>query len=94
MQINGVEVTIKNVPHVSKEEVLGYIAMLTNEHGGVKPKELVIDLDENGDVVLDYLVEMPPFERIRRITGYLVGGMNRWNNAKRAEEHDRVKHGV
>lgn len=32
------------------------------------------------------------FERIRRITGYLVGTMDRWNNAKRAEEHDRVKH--
>lgn len=32
------------------------------------------------------------FERIRRITGYLVGTMDRWNNAKRAEEKDRVKH--
>ncbi len=34
------------------------------------------------------------FERIRRITGYLVGTLNRFNNAKRAEEHDRVKHGM
>ena len=33
------------------------------------------------------------FERIRRITGYLVGDLNRFNNAKRAEERDRVKHG-
>lgn len=32
------------------------------------------------------------FERIRRITGYLVGTIDRWNNAKRAEEQDRVKH--
>lgn len=32
------------------------------------------------------------FERIRRITGYLVGTLARFNNAKRAEEHDRVKH--
>ena len=32
------------------------------------------------------------FERIRRITGYLVGTLDRFNNAKRAEEHDRVKH--
>ena len=32
------------------------------------------------------------FERIRRITGYLVGTMDRWNDAKRAEEHDRIKH--
>lgn len=32
------------------------------------------------------------FERIRRVTGYLTGSLDRWNNAKRAEEHDRVKH--
>ena len=34
------------------------------------------------------------FERIRRITGYLVGTTDRFNNAKRAEEHERVKHGM
>lgn len=34
------------------------------------------------------------FERIRRITGYLVGTTERFNNAKRAEEKDRVKHGI
>ena len=32
------------------------------------------------------------FERIRRITGYFVGTVDRFNNGKRAEEHDRVKH--
>lgn len=35
-----------------------------------------------------------PFERIRRITGYLVGTLDKWNNAKRAEERDRVRHNV
>ena len=34
------------------------------------------------------------FERIRRITGYLVGTLDRFNDAKRAEEHDRIKHGM
>lgn len=34
------------------------------------------------------------FERIRRITGYIVGTMDKWNDAKKAEERDRVKHGV
>lgn len=34
------------------------------------------------------------FERIRRITGYLVGTVDRFNNGKRAEERDRVKHGT
>ena len=42
---------------------------------------------ENGMVGKDV-----KFERIRRITGYLVGTVNRFNDAKRAEEHDRVKH--
>lgn len=41
-----------------------------------------------------YTTEEIPFERIRRITGYLVGDLNRFNDAKRAEVADRVKHGV
>ena len=32
------------------------------------------------------------FERIRRVTGYLSGDVSRFNNGKRAEEKDRVKH--
>ena len=40
------------------------------------------------------LVQGVGFERIRRITGYLVGTMDKWNDAKRAEERDRVKHGL
>lgn len=35
-----------------------------------------------------------PFERLRRITGYLVGTIDRWNNGKLAELKDRVKHGT
>lgn len=35
-----------------------------------------------------------PFERIRRITGYLVGTLDRFNDGKKAEEHDRVKHAM
>lgn len=34
------------------------------------------------------------FERIRRITGYITGSLYTWNNAKKAEEKDRVKHGM
>lgn len=35
-----------------------------------------------------------PIERIRRITGYLTGTLDRFNNAKKAEENDRVKHSL
>ena len=34
------------------------------------------------------------FQRIRRITGYLTGDLTTWNDAKKAEERDRVKHGM
>ena len=34
------------------------------------------------------------FQRIRRITGYLVGTLDKWNDAKKAEEKDRVKHEI
>jgi anaerobic ribonucleoside-triphosphate reductase len=34
------------------------------------------------------------FERVRRITGYLVGTMDKWCDSKKAEERDRVKHSV
>ena len=44
---------------------------------------------ENGMVGADV-----KFDRIRRITGYLVGTTDRFNNAKRAEERDRVKHSL
>lgn len=38
------------------------------------------------------VVEGVKFKRIRRISGYLVGTLDRWNDAKKAEERDRVKH--
>lgn len=53
-----------------------------------------ITLLEDGTVQLDYHMKAVPFERIRRITGYLVGTVSRWNDAKQAEEKDRVKHSV
>lgn len=46
------------------------------------------------EIDLEYVYREKPFHRLRRITGYLVGNLNRWNNGKRAEERDRVKHGT
>ena len=46
------------------------------------------------DIELTYFEPKEGFERIRRITGYLVGTLDRFNDAKKAEEHDRVKHAV
>jgi hypothetical protein len=48
--------------------------------------------EDSDDVDIDYAVQGTKFERIRRITGYLTGTVDRWNNGKRAELKDRVKH--
>ena len=54
-----------------------------------------IDIKIDGEFVdLTYHWSPVPFERIRRITGYLVGTLDRFNNGKRAEERDRVKHSL
>lgn len=53
-----------------------------------------VDWNADGMLKAEYVATPPKFERIRRITGYLVGTMDRWNDAKRHEEAERVKHGV
>lgn len=47
---------------------------------------------EDGFLCARFLKTHERFERIRRITGYLTGTLDKWNDAKRAEERDRVKH--
>lgn len=74
------------------EEANAYVEYLEKKHNR-KLKSLDINIDgEFAD--LNYEFEPLPFERIRRITGYLVGTLDKWNNGKRAEEADRVKHGT
>ena len=51
-------------------------------------------MDEDGFLCARFLKTHERFERIRRITGYLTGTLDKWNNAKRAEERDRVKHAL
>jgi hypothetical protein len=49
---------------------------------------------EDGFLCARFVKTHEHFERIRRITGYLTGTLEKWNNAKRAEERDRVKHAL
>ena len=78
MKENGIGYGAVNHP-VDRDPCCGYNGIIDNECPKCHRHE-----EEEG----------PKFERIRRITGYLVGTMDRWNDAKRAEESDRVKHGV
>lgn len=78
-----------DVPEKEKQAYVDYLEKKYNR----KLKSLEITID--GDYAdLNYEFEPAPFERIRRITGYLVGTMDHWNNSKAAEEADRVKHSL
>lgn len=75
-----------------QQEIDAYIERAREKYGKTP---LGIDIKVDGEFVeLSYDFGDVPFQRIRRITGYLVGTLDRFNNAKRAEEHDRVKHAV
>lgn len=91
MLVNGINVTVSGIQDMSEQEIVSYIDMLQDENDE-ELESLSISPAENGEINLDYVLQPAKFERIRRITGYLVGTIDRWNNAKRSEEHDRVKH--
>jgi hypothetical protein len=77
---------------VPEQEQRAYADYVKSRNPDKIIEELEIHLD--GDFVdLKYKYDSVPFERIRRITGYLVGTLDRFNNAKREEVQDRVKHG-
>ncbi len=78
---------------MTEEEIKAYVDHVQAKNPQRKLKSLNIDMD--GEFVnLNYTFEEVPFQHIRRITGYLVGDMSHWNNAKSAEEKDRVKHSL
>lgn len=74
------------------KEAQAYVEYLENKYNR---KLETLDVTIDGDYAdLNYTFANVPFERIRRITGYLVGTMDQWNDAKAAEEADRVKHSL
>ena len=76
------------------KEIDAYIKMAQDKYSD-KLIGLKIEVENEEEVTLTYILKNDvPFERIRRITGYLVGTLDKWNDAKRAEERDRVKHNV
>ena len=76
---------------LSEKEKATYLKRAQEKFGDT-PSRIDAKIDGE-DVELSYHFPQQGFDRIRRITGYLVGTLDRFNDAKRAEEHDRVKHG-
>ena len=85
---------IHNPDNIPEEIVQAAIAMMEQE-AGRRVVEISIRRTENPDEYgITPAFERVPFQRIRRITGYLVGDLGRFNDAKRFEVMDRVKHGM
>lgn len=82
--INNVAVEVKN-GEMDEEEIIAYIKYLEKKFPDETLKSLSIKIDGD-EVDLDYTFYPLGFERIRRITGYLVGTLDRFNDAKTAEE--------
>ena len=89
MVINGVE--IENSRLLTEPEILECIAQAEAKANAPIARIRLTKLKDGG-VRVDYITFTRKFERIRRITEYLVGTIDRWNNAKRTEESERVKH--
>lgn len=90
--INGVVVTVLNGA-ISEDEALAYVERGVELYGkGLNEIIATLDPTDPEMIDLEYKWCNHPFHRLRRITGYLVGTLGRWNNGKRAEERDRVKH--
>ena len=85
------EVRVSN-GNITEQEKQAYISWAMEKYG-VEPVSIDIEFDGEFANVHTNLGKKP-FERIRRITGYLVGTLDRFNDAKRAEESQRVKHAV
>ena len=97
VMIAGVHIIIDpKLTDVTYNEAVNYIELCEKQKGNKSDKitEIVLKPEPDDNISIDWTVKPLPFDRIRRITGYLVGDLNRWNNAKRQEEHDRVKHGI
>lgn len=89
----SVEYSSDRDARVEEGEVRAYLARAHEKYPHGKLESLVLKVDGE-EVEVGYVLAPVPFDRIRRITGYLVGTLDRFNDAKRAEEADRVKHGL
>ena len=92
--IDGTRIFVNGVPRVTEDEARAYLRLTAEQYPTETIKSLTISREEGDTVSLDAEVQPIQFQRIRRITGYLVGTLDRFNNGKRAEEHDRVKHSL
>lgn len=82
----------RNPENLPEEIIQAAIQMMEKEEGRKVVEISIRSTDNPEEYGITPVFERVPFQRIRRITGYLVGDLGRFNDAKRAEVEDRVKH--
>lgn len=90
----NVILTNGDISTLPQEEIEAYKKYVKEKYPTDVIDELILTFDNEGYVNMEIHKHSIPIERVRRITGYLVGTLDRFNDGKRAEERDRVKHGV
>ena len=73
MVVNGTDVTVTGIENISEQEILAYMDLIHRDNQRDEIESLEISAAEGDNVALDYTLRPPKFQRIRRITGYLVG---------------------
>lgn len=92
-KIDGItiEFNVSNMTEDIAKDYIKYAKEHKSESSDVS-KIIVFIKGDEADITIEYIQDKPKIERIRRITGYLTTAVDSWNNAKRAEESERVKH--
>ena len=93
MVVDGVKVNFIGIDDATRDEATNYVAYVRGRVS-MPVKTINVKLCDDGMVDVSYTARGEKFERIRRITGYLVGTLDRFNDGKAAEVKDRVRHGV
>lgn len=90
------KVVFKNADNVQEsyaKETLEYAEQQKQDESNIIDTVTVVMLDDhNADVTISFVQNKEEINRIRRITGYLSTSLSSWNDAKKAEERERVKH--
>ncbi len=93
LKIGSIDVVVVG-GKMSEKEMKAYVDRATTLYPEKPITAMNIAIVDDENVDIEYHYDTTPFQRIRRVTGYLAGTLDRFNNAKQAEVRDRVTHDV
>lgn len=93
LKIGSIDVVVVG-GKMSEKEMKAYVDRATTLYPEKPITAMNIAIVDDENVDIEYHYDTTPFQRIRRVTGYLAGTLDRFNNAKQAEVRDRVTHDI